>query len=349
VVVLDRLERRGRGTRIERERAALDEAAARGRIGEVRHAASDGHERAGRVIGRGHGLDERLRVGVARRVQHPLGAAELDELARVQDRDAVADLGEHAEVVADQHDRRAAPLPQVVQQRQHLGLDRHVERGGRLVRDQQARIVRERHRDHGSLPHAAGELRGNVALALRCVGDADLGEQGNRALGELAARVLAVRRQRIAHLAADREAGVERRHRILHDQADLTAAQPAQLRLWQRQQASLAEADVAGHSRGRRQQAHHGEPQRRLAAAGLAGESEDLPRLDREAHLAERRHLAEADRQPIDLEQAPAHEAIPRGSSRPRSPSPSSRNPATARPIASPGKTSAHQACCSTW
>ena len=41
---------------------------------------------------------------------------------------------------------------------EHLGLDRRVEPGRRLVEDQQRRILGERHRDHDALLHAAGEL-----------------------------------------------------------------------------------------------------------------------------------------------------------------------------------------------
>ena len=52
---------------------------------------------------------------------------------------------------------------------QDLRLDRHVERGRRLVGDQQARRARQRHRDHHALAHAAGELVrvGAHALARR--------------------------------------------------------------------------------------------------------------------------------------------------------------------------------------
>ena len=47
---------------------------------------------------------------------------------------------------------------QVGEQVEDLRLDGDVERGGRLVGDQQLRVVGQRHRDHGALPHAAGEL-----------------------------------------------------------------------------------------------------------------------------------------------------------------------------------------------
>ncbi len=56
-------------------------------------------------------------------------------------------------------------LLQLVQQRQHLRLDRDVERGGRLVGEQHVGAAGERHRDHHALAHAAGEL---VRIVVRC-------------------------------------------------------------------------------------------------------------------------------------------------------------------------------------
>ena len=49
-------------------------------------------------------------------------------------------------------------LRRSLDQLQDLGLDGHVERGRRLVGDQQVGVARERHRDHHALAHAAREL-----------------------------------------------------------------------------------------------------------------------------------------------------------------------------------------------
>ena len=51
----------------------------------------------------------------------------------------VGDAGDHAEVVGDQHDRRARAVLDALEHLEHLGLDGHVERGGRLVGDEQRR------------------------------------------------------------------------------------------------------------------------------------------------------------------------------------------------------------------
>ena len=60
---------------------------------------------------------------------------------------------------------------------EHLGLDGRVEPGRRLVEDQQRRILRERHRDHDPLLHAAGELERVAAHHRAGVGDLDARER----------------------------------------------------------------------------------------------------------------------------------------------------------------------------
>ena len=67
------------------------------------------------------------------------------------------------------------------QQIEHLRLDRHVERGGRLVGNQQLRLAGERERDHHPLLHSAGELERVLVDPPRAVGDADRVEQLDRA------------------------------------------------------------------------------------------------------------------------------------------------------------------------
>ena len=64
-----------------------------------------------------------------------------------------------------------------LQHLEHLRLDRHVERRRRLVRDQERRRVRDRHRDHRALAHAARELVRIVVVPRVRVRDADEPQQ----------------------------------------------------------------------------------------------------------------------------------------------------------------------------
>ena len=115
---------------------------------------------------------------------------------------------------------------QVAQQLEDLRLDRHVERGRRLVGDQQLRVARERHRDHHALAHAARELvRVVVERAARPRGCRRARASRSRA----PQRLLAARRPGAARTASaicspTGEDRVQRGHRLLEDHRDLVAA-----------------------------------------------------------------------------------------------------------------------------
>ena len=102
-----------------------------------------------------------------------LGGAGLDDLALGHDADPVGHLADDAEVVGDQQHRHAEALLQVLQQLQDLGLDGDVEGRGRLVGDQEVRLVGERHGDHDPLALTAGELVREGRKALFRIVDAN--------------------------------------------------------------------------------------------------------------------------------------------------------------------------------
>ena len=79
-------------------------------------------------------------------------------LPEVHHGDAVAHVAHDGEVVGDEDQRQAELALQVAQQVQDLRLDRHVERGDRLVGDDHLRLQGERAGDADALPLAAGEL-----------------------------------------------------------------------------------------------------------------------------------------------------------------------------------------------
>ena len=71
---------------------------------------------------------------------------------------------------------------ELAEQLEDLRLDGHVQRGRRLVGDQQLGLARQRHRDHHALPHAAGHLVRVLVQPPARVGDADVAQ---RLLGDL--------------------------------------------------------------------------------------------------------------------------------------------------------------------
>ena len=180
--------------------------------------------RAGGAQARHRG-EQGLRVGVLRVLQHRLGAALLHQPAALEHRDVVGDLGHHAEIVGDEQDAHAAPLLQVADQLEDLGLGGDVERRGRLVGDEDRGFEGERHGDHRALALAAGELVRVGPHDLRRVGQADLGRERHRPGPALGRGEEAVRLEHLGDLVADAHHRVERRHRLLEHHGDAAAAQ----------------------------------------------------------------------------------------------------------------------------
>ena len=115
-------------------------------------------------------------------------------------------------------------------QLEDLRLDGDVERRGRLVGDQQLRLVGQRHRDHRALAHAAGELvRVGVDAACAARGCRPGSSSSTARSQRRALRDVAVRADRLDELRAHLVERVQRRQRVLEDHRDVVAAQPAQL------------------------------------------------------------------------------------------------------------------------
>ena len=86
-----------------------------------------------------------------RRRQHGCGFPGLDDLAAAHDVEALRPAADEADVVGDEHDRHAQAPLQVGEKVEDLGLHGDVERGRRLVGDQELRVVGDRHGDHDAL------------------------------------------------------------------------------------------------------------------------------------------------------------------------------------------------------
>ena len=123
-----------------------------------RHFADRRQTLAGRHVQARHGVQERLEIGVTRRGQQIGAAAALHHPAVIQHHDLVGHVGDDAEIVRDEQDRHAELGLELLHELQDLRLDRDVERGRRLVGDQQGRPAHQRHRDHRALAQSARQL-----------------------------------------------------------------------------------------------------------------------------------------------------------------------------------------------
>ena len=107
-------------------------------------------------------------VRVRRCRKNLLNVAAFDDRSVLHDRDAMRHRPDHGQIVTDKNEAEVVLLLQPGEQFQHLLLDRHVERAGRLIEDQDARFQHQSPRDRNPLTLAAGELM-RIAVQHRAV------------------------------------------------------------------------------------------------------------------------------------------------------------------------------------
>jgi hypothetical protein len=215
-------------------------------------------------------------------VQQRLGRALLHDLPEVHHRDAPGDLAHHREVVSDE-EVGEAPLPlEVGEQVQHLRLHRDVERGDRLVADDERRLHRERPGDADPLALASGELVGIPARMARI--EAHLLQQP----GHLPRHVLAagepVDPDAFGDRGAHRHPRVERAVRVLKDDLHPAAHLPERDPIQREEIAPLEH----GGSRGRLLQPENGAAYGRFPASRFAHQPQRFPVLHVERHAVHR-------------------------------------------------------------
>lgn len=150
---------------------------------------------------------------------------------------------------------------QLAQQPQHFGLDGHIERGRRLVRDQQGRLGGQGHGEGHPLALAAGDLvrkRAGDPVRLRQLNPVEGGGDGASQLRPAQTPVAA---QRFGDLPSDTHQRIERREGFLEHHPRTPAAQRTQPGLGRTHHLGPAQSRrVQHHAPGggqtRRQQSH---------------------------------------------------------------------------------------------
>src|SRR5438270_3540261 len=170
------------------------------------------------------------------------------------------------------------------------------------------------------------------------------------AVPRVLSRSASVNSRNFGYLIANAEDRIESGHRFLKNHRDAIAANVAHRGVAKSNEIFSLEHDSASalDSSGRLNQSQNGQSCDRLAASGLADDSERFSRRDRERHAIHRlrdcRRSMEVGVQIFDGEKRLVHQTlIPRGSSASRSASPRTLNAITVRTIAMPGKNANHQ------
>jgi hypothetical protein len=195
--------------------------------------------------------------------------------------DADDPVGEplEARIVGDDDDGAALAGGELAQELHHRQRGAGVERGGRLVADQDRRIAAERARDRDALLLAARQVGGQLVHARA---EADPLEQlPGLGVGVAGARVLHPDRDRDVLDRGQRWEQVE----ALEHEAEVAGAQRGQLALAEPGDVLALEPDLAG---GRREQQAEDRDQRGLARARRALDQHDLAGVDVEAGAGER-------------------------------------------------------------
>ena len=179
----------------------------------------------------------------------------------------------------------------------HLRLNRDVQRGDRLVGDDQLRLQRQRAGDGDPLALAAGELVGVALGVLRR--EAHLRQQLGHALAPLRLRQdVGVDHPGLGDDLVDRHARIERLRRILEHHLDLAAHGVELARRHREEVAALPECAPPI----RLDQSQNCLGDRRLARAALADDGEHLALLQLEAHVVERLEGAVVLASALDLQ-----------------------------------------------
>jgi hypothetical protein len=225
---------------------------------------------------------------VSRLGEQPLAGRRLDDPAGVHHVDGVAETGDDAEVVGDHQQGGVGVGHQPLEHLEDLRLDRHVERRGRLVCDEQPRLAGERDRDQHPLPHSAGQLVRVVLEPARRVRDPDLLEELGGAVAGVGLRDVEVLLDDLGDLHPDRHDRVERGHRVLEDHRDVAPTQLGHAVPGLLEEVPPAVPHLAGdRDAAGGQQPHDGEGGDGLAAAGLPHQPHVLARADLEADVVD--------------------------------------------------------------
>ena len=210
-------------------------------------------------------------------VEDLAGCPGLDDATRIHHDHPRAEAGDHREVVGDQDDRHPPLAVEIAQQLDDRGLDRNVERGGRLVGDQERGLIRQSHGDHGPLAHATAELVWVVFGALVGGGYAHRLQHRDDPLLRLLMGEALVRVHRFLDLEANPEDRIHRRHRVLEDHGDVAAAKLPELFVVHLEHVRRTEHDAPVHHPTRlRHQPQQRQGGHRLSRAGLAHDPDGL-------------------------------------------------------------------------
>jgi hypothetical protein len=205
-----------------------------------------------------------------------LNGIRLDNRARIHHRNTVAERTDEAEVVGDEENGKLLIGGEPAQGFHDLRLNRHVERGRRLVSDQEFRLAGNGKCDHDPL---------------------QLLERGNENASRLGDANPPLPRNDFGQLGADGEVRIERCPGVLEDHRRPSAAHGSKDCRFRADDLSSADLHAPGHLAESRHHTQQRQRSERLAAPGLTDQTKHLALFHLERHVIDDVQLAVARRE----------------------------------------------------
>src|SRR5450756_551805 len=171
-----------------------------------------------------NGLQQTVRVRMARRLEDLFGSRALDNLASIRDGNGLCHFGDDCKVVGNNENSHTQLFLKSAHQVKNLCLDGNIKRRRGFIRDQEFRIRGQCHGYHDSLPHAAAHLMRVLVETPFRLGDADQVKHLDGTLLRLGVIDLLMQGNGFTDLIPDRIDRIERRHGFLKDHGDLVTA-----------------------------------------------------------------------------------------------------------------------------
>ena len=224
-------------------------------------------------------------IGVSKRASQ---SASSTSFPRYIHRHPLAQVPNHAEIVADEQIGESELGLEVLEQVDDLRLNRDVQRRDRFVAHDELRVEGDGPRNSHPLALTAAHLV-RIALGDAAGQAADVEKLEDLAIQIPLLDVLRMEVERLAYGLAYGHAGVQRRVGILEDRPDLSAVTLGRAGIEGREVLPVEEDRPLGGL----QQLEDAPGDGRLPASGLADEAERLPAANGEAHLVDGLHVAD--------------------------------------------------------
>ena len=207
----------------------------------------------------------------------------------IHHRHTMRHFSDHAQIVCDENQRGAKPFAHVAHQVEDLRLNRHIQRCGRFVRDQQIGDTSQRHRDHHALRHPARQFMRKRIRTPLWLGNADQFQKFNSAFTSRFCPKILVNVQHLRDLVTRAEHRVQRRLRLLEDHRDAITSHLHHLLFRRLYQILIIEKNLAFHDpAGRTDQPHNGKRGHTLPTSRFPHNAQHFPRIDLEINPVHR-------------------------------------------------------------